>query len=180
MYARPSRTASRPDSLSPLSSKPKRGLTPHEPRQSLCAATTGDHAEVDVLVGDPGVVAHQHDVGGLHEFETARHGDAVDGHNDGDFDARDRIARTAERGEQLPQRLGAGRATALYLVDIASGAEVSASAADEDDIDVLSDAQDRPLELTGKVGRDGVQLIWPVQGDPADAVGDSTQHVRHM
>ncbi len=68
----------------------------------------------------------------------------------------------------------------MHLVDIASGAEVSAGATDENDIDVRGNAQDRPLEFTSKVDRDGVQLIWPVQGDAADAIGDSLQHGRHM
>ena len=92
---------------SPLSSTPIACCLPDQSRQPLSTAPAGDHAEADVVVGDPGVVADEHDVGGLHQLETARRGDAFDGRHHGNLDSGDGVAGPAKCLEQRAQRCGA-------------------------------------------------------------------------
>ena len=69
------------------------------------------------------------------KLETARCSDALDGRHDGNLDRGDGVAGPSEGLEQRTQGCGALAAQAFHFGEIASGAEVSSSASDEDHVD---------------------------------------------
>ncbi len=141
--------------------------------QPLRASATGDHAKVDVVVGNLSVVADDHDVGGLHQLEAAGHCDTLDCGDHRDFDGRNGITRLTERVEQRSQRFGASGSEAFDLGHIASGAEVFTGSTNDDHFHRRLSGQfaQRILELAREFGGDRVQTLGAVQRDAPDSVG---------
>src|SRR5271166_2033729 len=127
---------------------------PDQPGEPLRASATGDHAEVDVVVGDLGVVADYHDVGRLHELEATGHRDALDCSDHWDVDVRDDLTRPAECVEQRSQPFGANGSEAFDFCDIASGAEVFARSTNDDHVHrgIARQRAERMLELLREFG----------------------------
>ncbi len=69
----------------------QRPAFPNEARQALRAAKTGDDAELDFRLTEPGILRGQPQGAGQRDFAAAAEGEAVDGRNDGLAEVLDEI-----------------------------------------------------------------------------------------
>jgi hypothetical protein len=145
---------------------------PNQPRQTYRPAVTWCDPELDLRLAEPGILAGDPQVTGHRELAASAKGKAV-------HRCDNRLTTALEPAEDVLSSDGPRAASDCslvgQLVDIGSSHEGLGTRAGDDHPShrgVGLDSGDRVPQLRDYDCIQGVQLVWPVDGNPGDAVGE--------